>query len=43
VQLPRPPGRVVCQNLGQGAADLLFGNAIATNAERDGIGTELAR
>jgi hypothetical protein len=32
---------VVCQNLGQGAADLLFGNAIARNAERDSIGTLL--
>lgn len=38
---PRPSGRVVCQNLGQGAADLLFGNAIARNAERDSIGTLL--
>jgi ornithine cyclodeaminase/alanine dehydrogenase-like protein (mu-crystallin family) len=43
VQLPRPPGRVVCQNLGQGAADLLFGNAIATNADRDDVGTLLER
>jgi ornithine cyclodeaminase/alanine dehydrogenase-like protein (mu-crystallin family) len=43
LQVPRPPGRVVCQNLGQGAADLLFGDAIATNADRDGIGTLLER
>jgi ornithine cyclodeaminase/alanine dehydrogenase-like protein (mu-crystallin family) len=43
LQLPRPTGRVVCQNLGQGAADLLFGNAIAANAERAGIGTLLER
>jgi ornithine cyclodeaminase/alanine dehydrogenase-like protein (mu-crystallin family) len=43
IQLPRPPGRVVCQNLGQGAADLLFGNAIATNADRDDVGTLLKR
>ncbi len=43
LQLPRPAGRVVCQNLGQGAADLLFGNAVAVNAERDGIGTLLER
>jgi ornithine cyclodeaminase/alanine dehydrogenase-like protein (mu-crystallin family) len=43
LQLPRPPGRVVCQNLGQGAADLLFGNAVAVNAERDSIGTLLER
>ncbi len=43
LQLPRPTGRVVCQNLGQGAADLLFGNAVAGNAERDGIGTLLER
>jgi ornithine cyclodeaminase/alanine dehydrogenase-like protein (mu-crystallin family) len=43
LQLPRPNGRVVCQNLGQGAADLLFGNAIALNAERDGVGTLLER
>lgn len=43
LQLPRPDGRVVCQNLGQGAADLLFGNAVAGNAERDSIGTLLER
>jgi hypothetical protein len=43
IQLPRPPGRVVCQNLGQGAADLLFGNAIATNADREDVGTLLER
>jgi ornithine cyclodeaminase/alanine dehydrogenase-like protein (mu-crystallin family) len=43
LQLPRPTGRVVCQNLGQGAADLLFGNAIALNAERDGVGILLER
>jgi ornithine cyclodeaminase/alanine dehydrogenase-like protein (mu-crystallin family) len=43
LQLPRPQGRVVCQNLGQGAADLLFGNAVAENAERDAIGTLLER
>lgn len=43
LQLPRPSGRVVCQNLGQGAADLLFGNAVATNADRDGIGILLER
>jgi hypothetical protein len=41
--LPRPAGRVVCQNLGQGAADLLFGNAVSVNAERDAIGTLLER
>jgi ornithine cyclodeaminase/alanine dehydrogenase-like protein (mu-crystallin family) len=40
---PRPAGRIVCQNLGQGAADLLFGNAIANNAERGSIGTLLER
>jgi ornithine cyclodeaminase/alanine dehydrogenase-like protein (mu-crystallin family) len=43
LQLPRPTGRVVCQNLGQGAADLLFGNAVAENAERDDVGTLLER
>ena len=43
LQQPRPAGRVVCQNLGQGAADLLFGNAVAVNAARDGIGTLLER
>ena len=43
LQQPRPAGRIVCQNLGQGAADLLFGNAVAENAERDGIGTLLER
>ena len=41
--VPRPAGRVVCQNIGQGATDLLFGNAVAVNAVRDGIGTLLER
>src|SRR4029077_6362799 len=43
LQQPRPPGRVVCQTPGQGAAALLFGDAIATNADRDRIGTLLER
>ena len=43
LEAPRPSGVVVCQNLGQGAADLLFGDAIAANAERLGAGTLLER
>ncbi len=39
----RPPGRIVCQNLGQGAADALFARAILANAETLGIGTLLVR
>jgi ornithine cyclodeaminase/alanine dehydrogenase-like protein (mu-crystallin family) len=38
---PRPSGRIVCQNLGQGAADMLFAGAIADRAEREGVGTLL--
>ncbi len=41
IRSPRPAGRVVCQNLGQGAADLLFANAVAVSAERAGAGVLL--
>jgi ornithine cyclodeaminase/alanine dehydrogenase-like protein (mu-crystallin family) len=40
---PRPPGRIVCQNPGQGAADLLFAEAIAERAKALGAGVMLER
>jgi hypothetical protein len=40
---PRPSGRVVCQNLGTGAADLFFADAVLTAAEEAGVGTLLPR
>ncbi len=40
---PRPAGRVVCQNPGQGAADMLFAAAIVDRAERLGLGVMLER
>jgi len=40
---PRPAGRVVCQNMGIGAADLVFAEAILARAEAEGIGTLLDR
>jgi hypothetical protein len=43
IRRPRPPGRVVCQNPGQGAADLLFAEAICARAEDRGLGVMLER
>jgi ornithine cyclodeaminase/alanine dehydrogenase len=43
IQRPRPPGRIVCQNPGQGAADMTFADAIATSAEARGVGIPLPR
>jgi ornithine cyclodeaminase/alanine dehydrogenase-like protein (mu-crystallin family) len=43
LQRPRPTGRVVCQNMGIGAADLVFAEAILARAEAEGIGTLLDR
>lgn len=40
---PRPTGRVVCQNLGNGAADLLFADHVLRSARAAGAGTELRR
>jgi ornithine cyclodeaminase/alanine dehydrogenase-like protein (mu-crystallin family) len=40
---PRPPGRVVVSHLGVGLADVIFGRAILTVAERLGLGTLLER
>jgi ornithine cyclodeaminase/alanine dehydrogenase-like protein (mu-crystallin family) len=40
---PRPEGRIVCQNPGQGAADMLFAEAIAARAEQLGLGVTLDR
>jgi ornithine cyclodeaminase/alanine dehydrogenase-like protein (mu-crystallin family) len=39
----RPGGRIVCQNLGQGAADMLFARAILANAEARDVGTLVPR
>ena len=35
---PRPAGQVVVANLGVGAHDVIFGNAVLARAEREGIG-----
>jgi ornithine cyclodeaminase/alanine dehydrogenase-like protein (mu-crystallin family) len=40
---PRPAGRVVCQNLGSGAVDLVFADAVVRAAEAAGVGTLLPR
>jgi hypothetical protein len=40
---PRPAGRVVCQNMGIGAADLVFAEAILARAEAEAVGTLLDR
>jgi ornithine cyclodeaminase/alanine dehydrogenase-like protein (mu-crystallin family) len=39
----RPPGRVVCQNLGNGAADLVFADYVVRSAREAGSGSELRR
>ena len=43
IRAPRPAGRVVCQNLGNGAADLLFADYVLRSALEAGSGTELRR
>jgi ornithine cyclodeaminase/alanine dehydrogenase-like protein (mu-crystallin family) len=43
VRRARPAGRVVCQNLGNGAADLLFADYVLRSADSAGEGTELRR
>ena len=43
VRHQRPPGRVVCQNLGNGAVDLLFADRVLTAAIAEGVGTQLRR
>jgi ornithine cyclodeaminase/alanine dehydrogenase-like protein (mu-crystallin family) len=43
IRRPRPEGRVVCQNLGNGAADLLFADYVLRSARAAGSGTELTR
>jgi ornithine cyclodeaminase len=40
---PRPAGLMVVTHLGTGVADLVFGDAILAAAERQGLGTILAR
>ena len=40
---PRPDGRVVCQNLGNGAVDLLFADYVLRSAREAGSGTVLTR
>jgi ornithine cyclodeaminase/alanine dehydrogenase len=37
----RPPGRVVCQNLGNGLSDLVVADAVVRRAERSGVGHPL--
>jgi ornithine cyclodeaminase/alanine dehydrogenase len=34
----RPPGRVVCQNLGNGLSDLVVADAVVRRAEQSGVG-----
>jgi len=43
LDVPRPAGRVVVTHLGVGLADVVFGDAILSAAERHGLGTLLAR
>ncbi|MDX6592240.1 MAG: hypothetical protein QOJ13_1436 [Gaiellales bacterium] len=43
IRRPRPAGRVVCQNLGNGAADLLFADQVYRSALAAGAGTQLRR
>lgn len=35
---PRPAGRIICQNLGTGLADLIFGDAVARMADLHDVG-----
>lgn len=43
IRAPRPDGRVVCQNLGNGAADLIFADYVLRSALEAGSGRELPR
>jgi ornithine cyclodeaminase/alanine dehydrogenase-like protein (mu-crystallin family) len=43
LEAPRPAGRVVCQNLGNGAADLVLADAVVRAAEDAGAGVLLER
>jgi ornithine cyclodeaminase/alanine dehydrogenase-like protein (mu-crystallin family) len=43
IRAPRPAGRLVCQNLGNGAADLLFADHVHRSALAAGAGTQLRR
>lgn len=43
IRAPRPEGRVVCQNLGNGAADLIFADYVLRSALEAGSGRELPR
>ena len=43
IRTERPPGQVVCQNLGNGAADLIFADYVLRSAVEAGSGRELPR
>jgi ornithine cyclodeaminase/alanine dehydrogenase-like protein (mu-crystallin family) len=43
IRAARPQGRVVCQNLGNGAADLVFADYVVRSAREAGSGSELRR
>ena len=43
IRAPRPDGVVVCQNLGNGAADLVFADPLRRSALARGIGVQLRR
>jgi ornithine cyclodeaminase/alanine dehydrogenase-like protein (mu-crystallin family) len=43
LQAPRPAGRIVSQNPGQGAADMTFADAIVAHAQARGVGVSLDR
>jgi ornithine cyclodeaminase/alanine dehydrogenase-like protein (mu-crystallin family) len=43
IRAERPEGRVVCQNLGNGAADLIFADYVLRSAVEAGSGRELPR
>ena len=43
IRAPRPDGRVVCQNLGNGIADLVFADYVLRSALEAGSGTSLRR
>jgi ornithine cyclodeaminase/alanine dehydrogenase-like protein (mu-crystallin family) len=39
----RPPGRITCQNLGNGLSDLVVAAAVADAAEAQGVGQRIGR
>jgi ornithine cyclodeaminase/alanine dehydrogenase-like protein (mu-crystallin family) len=43
IRSPRPTGRLVCQNLGNGAADLYFADHVCRSAVAASAGTQLRR